>query len=136
MRVGFSLPQIGNLAGPAAVRTVAERAEAVGYDSLWVVDRLLSPVLPKSPYPGKPDGKLPEGAKRVLDPIGTLVFAAACTTRARLGTSILNLPYYNPVLLARELTTLDVLSEGRLVVGFGTGWSEDEYDAAGVDMKT
>ena len=136
MRLGFSIPQVGNVGGPAATRAVCERAEALGYDSLWVLDRLLRPVAAKTPYPVTADGQLPEAAKRVLDPIGLLTFAAACTKRARLGTSVLNLPYYNPVLLARALTTVDVLSEGRLSVGFGTGWSQDEYDAVGVDMKT
>ena len=65
-----------------------------------------------------------------------LTYAAACTSKAALGTSVLNLPWYNPNLLARQLTSLDVLSGGRLRAGFGTGWSVDEYEAVGVDMKT
>jgi probable F420-dependent oxidoreductase len=69
--------------------------------------------------------------KRVLDPLETLTFAAALTRKIALGTSILNLPWYNPVLLARSLTSVDVLSGGRLRVGFGIGWSPDEYAAAG-----
>jgi probable F420-dependent oxidoreductase len=71
----------------------------------------------------------------VLDPLETLTFAAAHTRRVALGTSVLNIPWYNPVLLARQLTTLDVLSDGRLRVGFGIGWSPDEYDAAGVTWE-
>ena len=77
------------------------------------------------------DGSLPENYKRVLDPLETLTFAGALTRKIALGTSVLNLPWYNPVLLARRLTSLDVLSGGRLRVGFGMGWSPDEYAAAG-----
>ncbi|HWP57659.1 MAG TPA: LLM class F420-dependent oxidoreductase [Candidatus Acidoferrales bacterium] len=131
MRFGFALPQIGSVAGPDALAAVAERAEAVGYDSLWILDRILWPVNPRAPYPVG-DGSLPEQYKNVLDPMETLTFAAARTSRIALATGVLNLPWYNPVLLARQLTTLDVLSRGRLRIGFGIGWSPDEYEAAGV----
>ncbi len=130
MRLGFALPQIGSAAGPHSIATVAQRAEALGFDSLWVLDRLLYPVQPRAPYPAG-DGSLPVKYKCVLDPLETLTFAAAHTHRIALGTSILNLPWYSPVLLARRLTTLDVLSAGRLRVGLGIGWSPDEYEAAG-----
>src|SRR5262245_43007262 len=110
---------------------VAKRAEDLGYDSLWVLDRILWPVNPRAPYPIG-DGSLPIQYKSVLDPMETLTFAAAHTSRIALGTGVLNLPWYNPVLLARQLTTLDILSAGRLRVGFGIGWSPDEYEAAGV----
>jgi probable F420-dependent oxidoreductase len=136
MRLGFTLPQCGDQATPESVRAVAVEAEALGYDSLWVLDRLLYPVAPRVPYPASPDGSLPRAYQRVLDPVATLTFAAACTQRVALGTSVLVLPYYNPVLLARQLTTLDVLSGGRLRLAFGTGWSPDEYEAAGVDIHT
>jgi probable F420-dependent oxidoreductase len=130
MRLGFALPQIGAFAGPEPVAAIAQRAEALGYDSLWVLDRLLWPVNPQAPYP-LGDGSLPEQYKRALDPVETLTFAAALTRKIALGASVLNLPWYNPVLLARRLTSLDVLSGGRLRVGFGIGWSPDEYVAAG-----
>ena len=81
------------------------------------------------------DGSLPVKYKNVLDPLETLTFAAAHTRRIALGTSVLNLPWYNPVLLACRLTTVDVLSAGRLRVGFGIGWSPDEYEAAGVTWE-
>jgi probable F420-dependent oxidoreductase len=76
------------------------------------------------------DGSLPEQYKRVMDPLDTLTYAGALTKKIGLGTSVLNLPWYNPVMLARRLATLDVLSGGRLRVGFGMGWSPDEYAAA------
>jgi probable F420-dependent oxidoreductase len=135
MRLGFALPQMGSIAGPKSITKVAGRAEELGYDSLWVLDRLLYPLNPRVPYPIG-DGSLPEPYKRVLDPLQTLAFAAAHTEKIGIGTSVLNLPWYNPVLLARTLASLDVLSGGRLRVGFGIGWSPDEYEAAGTEWKT
>ena len=134
MRLGFALPQIGSVAGRDSLVTVAQRAEDLGFDGLWVLDRILFPVKPQAPYPVG-DGSLPVKYKHTLDPLETLTFVAANTRRIWLGTSILNLPWYNPVLLARRLTTLDVLSGGRLRVGFGMGWSPDEYEAAGAPWQ-
>jgi probable F420-dependent oxidoreductase len=131
MRFGFALLQVGSAVGPEPLVTIAKRAEDLGFDSLWVLDRILWPVNPRAPYPIG-DGSLPVKYKSVLDPLETLTFAAAHTRRIALGTSVLNLPWYTPVLLARRLTTLDILSAGRLKVGFGIGWSPDEYEAAGV----
>src|SRR5262249_25163125 len=135
VRIGFSLPQMGAIAGPESVTKIARRAEELGFDSLWVLDRLLYPLNPRTPYPIG-DGSLPALYKRVLDPVETLTFAAAKTERIAVGTSVLNLPWYNPVLLARRLATLDVLSGGRLRLGFGIGWSQDEYEAAGMPWET
>jgi probable F420-dependent oxidoreductase len=135
MRIGFVLPHIGPAASPDSIVRVAQRAEALGYDSLWVTDRLLYPLNPQTPYPGTPDGMLPEPYKQVFDPVEALTFAAAHTRRIALGTSVLDMPFYNPVLLARRLTALDVFSGGRLRAGFGQGWSKDEYDAAGIEAR-
>jgi probable F420-dependent oxidoreductase len=132
MRVGFVLPHMGPWVGPDVISRVAAEAEGAGFDSLWAMERSLFPVEPRSPYPL---GALPEVYKWVLDPLDTLTFVAAQTSRVRLGTSVLNLPWYNPVLLARRLTTLDVLSGGRLQVGLGQGWSKDEYEAAGTPWE-
>jgi len=136
MKIGFSAGNIGPIGSAEAIATIAARAEELGYYSLWTVERLLFPVEPQTPYPPTPDGSLPEPYRYVLDPLETLTFAAAHTSKITLGTSILSLPYYNPVMLARRLSTLDVLSNGRLRVGFGLGWSLDEMQAAGADMKT
>jgi len=135
MRLGFCLPQIGPIAGAEALASVAERAEALGFESLWVSERLLWPVAPKTPYPGSPDGRLPEQAKLQLDPLETLTFVASRTRRARLGTSVINLPFHNPLVLARRFATLDVLSHGRACVGLGNGWSSDEFEATGVPAR-
>jgi probable F420-dependent oxidoreductase len=93
------------------------------------------PVKPRTQYPVTPDGSLPQVYKRVLDPLDVLTFVAAHTTRIGLGTSVLDIPFYNPVTLARRLTTLDILSNGRLRAGFGLGWSADEFEAAGANPK-
>lgn len=135
MRLGFNLPNIGPAGSPEAIVRVARRAEELGYDSLWVTERLLYPVQPQTPYPATADGSLPDPYKIALDPVETLTYAAAHTRRIALGTSVLDIPYYNPVMLARSLSTLDVLSGGRLRVGLGLGWSKDEYDAAGAEMR-
>ncbi len=135
MRIGCGLPQAGMLAGPAALIEVARRAEELAYDDVWVFDRVLWPLEPRAPYPASPDGKLPEAAKSVLDPFAVLAFVAAHTRRVGLGTSVLNLPFYNPVLLARQLTAIDVLSGGRLRLGLGTGWSPDEFEAVGAPTR-
>lgn len=135
MRIGLSVPQTGQLGERDTITAVAGAAEAAGYDSLWAMDRLLAPVAPRSPYPGTPDGSLPAEHHRVLDPLGVLGLAAAVTERVRLGTNVLVAPWYPPVLLARSLTTLDRLSDGRLTVGLGMGWSVDEYEAVSVPKR-
>lgn len=131
MRIGLNLPHYGSLTSPEAVTGVSRAAEALGYDSLWTGDRILAPVRPSDRYPGG-DGTMPAEMATYLDPLTALTFAAAGTSRIRLGTSTLNAPWYPPVLLARTLTTLDVLSRGRLDVGLGLGWLRDEYTATGV----
>ena len=135
MKLGFHLPQMGQAATPENVLRVAKEAEDTGFDSVWVTERLLYAVNPRSAYPGTPDGMLPDPYRYVLDPIETLTYVAARTSRIGLGTSVLDMPYYNPVVLARRLTTLDVLSGGRLRLGLGLGWNKDEYEATGAPKK-
>jgi len=128
MRLGLAVPQFGADAGPDALQEVARRAEDLGYE------RLLYPVNPKAPYPATADGSLPLAYRRSLDPLAVLAYLAAATSRVRIG-SFINLTFHNPVLLARELVTIDVLSNGRLDIGFGVGWSPDEFEAIGVPMR-
>jgi len=91
MRFGFALPQVGSAVGPEGLVMVAKRAEDLGFDSLWVLDRILWPINPRAPYPIG-DGSLPVKYKSVPDPLETLTFVAAHTGRIALGTAVLNLP--------------------------------------------
>jgi probable F420-dependent oxidoreductase len=134
MKLGFTVPQFGPDARPGAILEVARLAEDLGSDSLWVAERLLYPLNPKAPYVATADGSLPLVYRRSLDPLAILAYLAAATSRIRLGTFV-NLAFHNPVVLARELGTIDVLSRGRLDVGFGLGWSPDEFEAVGVPMR-
>ena len=135
MRIGFALPQVGPQATPDTLVRAARRAEALGYDTLWVLERQLYPLQPRSLYSGTADGRLPEPYRQVFAPLETLAFIAAHTSRIGLGTSVLIIPFHNPLILARQLATLDVLSEGRLRVGLGLGWSEEEFEATGASLK-
>ena len=135
MKIGCSLPQSGELASPENLIRVATHAEKLGYDSVWVFERLLWAVNPRDPYPPSTRGSWPTNFQNVFDPIETLTFVAAHTRNVRLGTSVLVLPYHQPILLARRLATLDVLSNGRLEICGGVGWSRDEFEAMGVSFE-
>ncbi len=135
MKLGISLPQLGPQATPENLVRAAQRAEELGYDSVWTLERILWPINPQEPYPAAPDGKLPEVYQTVFDPIETLTFIAAHTTRVRLGTSVLVLGYHTPIELARRISTLDQLSKGRVALGVGVGWSRDEFQAAGTPFE-
>jgi probable F420-dependent oxidoreductase len=131
MRISIASAQYGNLGRPESIIHVAHLAEQLGYDGIWVADRLLAPLAPSERYPASADGLLPEALRRMLDPLVTLSFLAAHTERISLGTSVLSTPLYSPLMLARQLTAIDVLSGGRLKVGLGGGWSTDERIAVG-----
>jgi probable F420-dependent oxidoreductase len=137
MRHGLALPQLGRHAKPAAITSFVRCAEDLGYRSFWVGDRVLTPVDPSDLYPngGTPEHPYPDEFTTFLDPIVTLAAAATVASHSRLGMSALNAPWYNPVLLARSLTSLDNLTGGRLDCGFGTGWLRDEYTAANVSWN-
>ena len=135
MRLGFGLPVAGGWATPENMVAVAREAESLGYHSLWTVQRILYPRAPRNEYAGAPGGPWPASFESVADGIVALGYVAAATSRIRLGTAVVNLPYYSPVLLAKQLATLDVVSGGRLTVGAGLGWSEDEYAATGVPFR-
>ena len=131
MKLGFGLPIGGTAASPESLSTLAQHAEALGYRPLWVFHRLLYPVTPLNGYYGAPNEPWPAPFRSTFDPIVTLAFLAGKTERVRLGTSVLVAPFYSPIVLAKQLATLDVMCGGRLTVGLGIGWSKDEYDAAG-----
>jgi probable F420-dependent oxidoreductase len=122
MLIGFGCPVSGAWATPESVAHFASRGEELGYHSVWTFQRLLVGA----------DQALAPVYRSVLDPLLTLTYAAARTTRIRLGVAVVNLPFVSPTYLAKQAGTLDVLSGGRLDLGLGTGWSEVEFAASGV----
>ncbi|HVE62295.1 MAG TPA: TIGR03619 family F420-dependent LLM class oxidoreductase [Mycobacteriales bacterium] len=126
MDLGFAIPISGSWATPAHQVELAKQAENSGYRSLWTFQRLLYPV------DGEPWAPV---YAAVHDPIVALAYLAGQTSRIRLGLAVVNLPFYSPVLLAKALTTLDVVSAGRLVAGLGLGWSREEFVAAGAPYE-
>ncbi|MEV6909696.1 TIGR03619 family F420-dependent LLM class oxidoreductase [Amycolatopsis sp. NPDC051071] len=136
MRLGIALPQYGPLATMDAVTGFATAVEELGYESLWVGDRVLTPVKPSDFYPGgTPERPYPPEFVTFADPLILLTAAATATKRVRLGTSTLTGTVYPAVLLARMLTSLDQMSGGRLDVGLGVGWLRDEYTATGTPWQ-
>ena len=136
MKLGFALPIVGPaISSAAGLSTFCRGLEDLGYDTLWVGDRLVTPVDMHSVYPGK-EQPYPPQMTRYLDPVLLWTVAATATSTVRLNASTLSTFYYDPVHLARLLTTLDVLSDGRLDVGVGIGWMKDEHDIArGADWR-
>jgi len=131
---GTSMPSRGDMASPENLRTLAQRAESLGFDSVWVSDHIILPRKVDSFYPYAADGVATfRPDEDYYDPLATLNFLAGCTQKIRLGTHVLILPYRNPVLTAKMLSTLDVLSGGRVILGAGVGWMEEEFQALGLD---
>jgi probable F420-dependent oxidoreductase len=124
-RLGFGLPVSGGWATKETIIRIARRAEELGYASLWTFQRVLSPT----------GAALGPAHRSVLDPVLPLALAAGHTERIRLGTATICAPFTAPALLAKTLTSLDVLSGGRLTVGLGMGWMPEEYAAAGVPFE-
>ncbi len=131
MELGFAVPVAGSWATPDNQVEIAQRAEELGYASLWTFQRLLFPADPQEA--DNPRWQPPY--RSVQDPLVTLAFLAGQTTRARLGVAVLNMPWYSPLLLAKLVTTLDIVSGGRVDLGLGLGWSQLEYDAAGAPFE-
>ena len=135
MQYGVILPNVGPLAHIDALATIALRAEELGYDGIFLSDHVVVPDGLRSAYPYRSDGRFPlTAADRILDPIVTLSYLAAATQTIRLGFSVLVLPYRQPVLNAKMLGTLDVISNGRLIAGVGVGWMAEEFAALDADF--
>jgi probable F420-dependent oxidoreductase len=135
MKVGIVLPQTGESATRENVLHIGKEAEKEGLDSVWVFDRLLWPLKPQTPYGGVPNAPIPVEYQNILDPLETLTYLAANTDRISLGTSIIDMLFQNPVILARRFATLDIFSGGRVIAGLAIGWSKDEYDASGIPFR-
>ena len=136
MKFALSAVGAGSTARPDLLKEVAQRAEALGYESIWIPEHLAVPVEMKTPYPYSADGKFPGGATvSIHDPLLALAFAAGCTERIKLGTGVFVLPLRNPLAVAKAVASLDVLSKGRFIFGIGIGWLEEEFDAVGMPFK-
>ena len=133
MEFGIARPGRGPLAKPDQVLRIATKADALGYASIFVTDHVVLPSsMARSVYPYSPTGQLPGGAAQdYLEPLAMLGCLAHATSRARLGTSVLVIPYRHPVVTAKMLATLDRLSGGRLILGAGVGWLREEFEALG-----
>ena len=123
MKFGIAVPNFGAYAKREQILEISVLAEELRYDSLWVSDHIIIP----DSHEGFGD--------TFLDPLVTLTYIAANTDRIELGTSVLILPYRNPLVLAKMVSTLDTLSQGRVILGIGAGWLEDEFEALGVNFK-
>jgi probable F420-dependent oxidoreductase len=134
--VGLCLPQLGGHVTRAALRSFVESAEELGFASLWVQEHLFFPHEPISGYSARPGLAIPQAYRTTLSALETLTAAAAWTSRVEVGTSVLVAGYHRPVQLAQRLATVDLLSEGRLTVGFSVGWSDDEHQQMDVDPRT
>jgi probable F420-dependent oxidoreductase len=128
---GVSLPGRGPLARPDLLLKIARQAEALRYSSLFVTDHVVLPAsAARSVYPYSPSGRLAGGAAQdYLEPFSLLAYLAHATTRIALGTSVLVVPYRNPLVVAKMLATIDVLSRGRVILGAGVGWLREEFEA-------
>jgi probable F420-dependent oxidoreductase len=128
MRYGFYLPTRGGCATPEAVEAIVRRGEALGFHSVMIADHVVFPTVIASKYPYTVSGMFPGGGD-ALEQLTLVAFVAGCTRTLRLVTSVMILPYRNPVLTAKMLATIDVLSRGRLTVGVGVGWLQEEFEA-------
>ncbi|SUZ91918.1 uncharacterized protein METZ01_LOCUS44772, partial [marine metagenome] len=133
MKYGFTLPGRGQLATPERLGIIARKGEEFGFDTLLTGDHILVPKNISSVYPYTEGGEFPgSGSGESMEQITLLSYIAGQTSRIRLVTSVLIVPHRNPLIAAKSLATLDVLSGGRLVVGVGVGWMREEFQALGL----
>ena len=136
MKVGIMFANAGPFGTAEGCTAIATHAEAAGFDALWTVEHVVFPEAYQSAYPYDDSGKMAMASDTPLtDPLIWLTWAAAHTTRLRLATGILILPERNPVVLAKELGTLDAMSGGRVDLGIGVGWLREEFDAVGIPWE-
>src|ERR1044071_4483234 len=128
MRYGFYIPTRGRTRTPAALERLVQRGEALGFCSAMIADHIVFPTEIRSKYPYTVSGAFP-GEGDALDQLSLMTFVAAKSTRLRLVTSVMILPYRNPASTAKALATIDVLSGGRVTVGVGVGWLREEFEA-------
>jgi probable F420-dependent oxidoreductase len=137
MKFGLMFVNSGPFANPKLFEVLVRTADEVGIESLWTVEHVVVPVGYESAYPYSSTGKMPGNNEKlpIPDPVVPLAYAAAITKRVKLGTGIMILPQRHPVYVAKEMATLDVLSNGRALLGVGIGWLEEEFEVVGVPFK-
>jgi len=136
MKFGLLYANAGPFAYPELLTHLATTAERVGIESIWTVEHVVIPVGYRSTYPYDPSGKIPAPDQLPIpDPFVSLAYAAAVTKTLRLATGILILPQRHPLYVAKEVATLDVLSHGRVILGIGVGWLEEEFQALGIPFE-
>jgi probable F420-dependent oxidoreductase len=136
VRFGFSVQGRGALADREGLGGLARRADTLGYDSIFVTDRMLIPVASTSGYPYSPTGAFPLGPDEPwLEALTAVTWLATITQRVHVGVSVLVIPYRNPVHTAKALATADYLSGGRVILGAGIGWWREEFEAVGVPFR-
>jgi probable F420-dependent oxidoreductase len=132
---GVSLPNLGGFPNPDAIEPFVHQMEELGYHSIFAGDHVALPVQPKSQYVGSSTGVADFTAKHdIYEAFTLLSYLAGVTTRLRLGIAVQILPNRHPVLNAKMISTLDVLSKGRVILGVGTGWCQEEFEALGGDF--
>lgn len=132
MNFGVIFSNVGAFASADGARALATAAEGAGFDSLWTVEHVLIPADYTSTYPYDPSGRMMSDSMDLPDPLVWLAYVAAVTSTIKLGTGILIVPQRNPAIVAKEVASLDKLSGGRVLLGVGAGWLEEEFDALGV----
>src|SRR5258705_13545889 len=134
---GLDVGIYGPLADAHTILQLAQHAEEAGFESIWLADHVAFPVSFKSQYPYSAQGSFPSRlSDPLMGPVATMGVLVGATKRVRIGTAALIMPYRNPVLLARMLVTLDHFSGGRIVLGAGVGWLEEEFKGLGAyDFK-
>jgi probable F420-dependent oxidoreductase len=136
MKFGIAFANIGPFIEPEQACELARSAEKAGFESIWTVDHVVVPSGYRSRYPYDPSGRLPSGEDAPFpDPLIWLAYVARETSAIRLATGILILPQRNPLILAKELATLDHLSSGRVTLGVGIGWLKEEFQALGIPFE-
>jgi len=136
MKLGIFLPISGRAASRETLMEAAQKAEALGYDSVWTADRIIIPWQIETPYPYAADeGFIVPPDRPFFEPLTCLAFLAGCTKKIMLGMSVLVLPYRHPLYWAKIATTIDHLSKGRLIMGVGIGWMAEEFEALGTPFE-
>lgn len=137
IRIGAKLPVFGPIVRQVHLADAASRAEAAGFDSVWVSDHVVMVQESRARYPYSSDGAITwDASEPRFDAIVALTMAATATTHVDVGVAILLAALRNPLILAKQLATLDVVSHGRIIIGAGAGWLAEEFEALGVPFET